>query len=210
MADFGDEGFDREGGRYEFQGRYNPADPSVANGMITPEQWAEYQRKRKRAALIGYLGTIGGMLGAQPLANAIGIGSGATGAAGSAASGMPPGYVPGWEGNTGIIGGAAGGAAGGAGVGAAGGGAGAGAAAGGFGLRDALGLGLGVAGTIGGAMSDRPDYSPNSAATDPAMQELLQLMAGRLKKSEPLYDSVMAMANGLLPTQYQKGGGGMG
>jgi hypothetical protein len=206
MADFGDEGYDREGGRYEFQGQYNPKDPSVLNGMITPEQWAEYQRQRRRAALIGYLGTVGGMLGAQPLANAIGIGAGAGSAGGGAAgsaSGMPAGYVPGWEGNTGIIGGAAGGAAGGAGVGA-------GAGAGGFGLRDAIGLGLAGAGAIGGAMSDRPDYSPNSATNDPAMQELLQIMAGRLRKSEPLYDSVMAMANGLLPTQYQKGGVGMG
>jgi hypothetical protein len=41
------------------------------------------------------------------------------------------------------------------------------------------------------------------------LQALMRAMQGRLDKSEPLYDSVLQMANGLLPTSYQKGGGGM-
>ena len=68
---------------------------------------------------------------------------------------------------------------------------------------------LSLSGTVGGALSKPPNTNPSSATSDPAMQELLSLMSGRLKKSEPLYDSVVNMANGLLPTQYQKGGGGM-
>ena len=66
-----------------------------------------------------------------------------------------------------------------------------------------------LTGTVGGALSNPTNTNPSSATSDPAMQELLALMSGRLKKSEPLYDSVVNMANGLLPTQYQKGGGGM-
>lgn len=189
MPDFGDQG--SGGGRHDWYGSRDPNAPSVENGQISPAQWEAYKRQRRKAALIGYLSTVGGMLGAQPLANAAGIGAGAGGGAAGSASGMPAGYVPGWEGNTAIVGGAAGGA-------------------GGFGLRDAISLGLAGAGAVGGAMSNPPDYSPNSMATDPQMAELLQLMSGRIKKSEPLYDSILQMANGLLPTQYQRGGGGMG
>ena len=49
---------------------------------------------------------------------------------------------------------------------------------------------------------------PARNTTDPAMKEVLDLMSGRLRKSEPMYDSALSMANGLLPTQYQNGGKG--
>src|SRR5687767_7175241 len=71
-----------EGGRYGNFGAVNPLDPSVANGQISPAEWEEYQRRRRRAALIGGLTTVGGMLAAGPIAQAFGAGSGA----GSAAS----------------------------------------------------------------------------------------------------------------------------
>lgn len=214
MRDFGDH---QEGaGRYEHQGSVNPADPSLANGGITPAQWAEYQAKRRRDLILGLLGVAGGSIGL----GAAGAALGGAGAAGSAASGA------GSAGSLAPISGGApwavtpyAGSATMAGTGAAGAGAAAGGAAAGGGLggmfagmsaRDLASLGLGVTGAIGGAMSRPPDMSPSSATSDPQMQELLALMSGRLKKSEPLHDSVLAMANGLLPTQYQKGGGGMG
>ena len=44
----------------------------------------------------------------------------------------------------------------------------------------------------------------STATTDPALQEAINIMTGRLNKSEPLFDSAMAMTNGLLPTAYQR------
>jgi hypothetical protein len=234
MPDFGDVDPDtgRTSARTQFEGTLDPLAPSVANGQITPAQWAEYQAKRRRDAILGTFLTLGGMLGAQPLANAMGIGSAGAGsvtgggeavgaaypgaglfgapatpvaasgaASGSAAAGAGagalkiPGYTPGWEGNTNIIG------------------AGSGAAKTILGMapRDLAALGLGVGSTVGGAISGRnQNTAPTTATSDPNLQALMQAMQRRLDKSEPLYDSVLAMANGLLPTQYQKGGGGMG
>jgi len=85
-------------------------------------------------------------------------------------------------------------------------------AMGNMGLNDWLSLGTGLTGLIGGAVSGRKNQNamqPNTLTNDPNIQQLLATMQGRLSKSEPLFDSVMSMANGLLPTQYQKGGGGM-
>lgn len=222
MPDFGD------GSPREQYGEVDQYAPSLANGGISPAQWAEYQAKRRRDAILGTLLSVGGMLGAQPLANALGIGASGAGAAGAAGSASVPGAVGASSAPLGggtVTGGALSAtpftslapyagtvAASGTGAGAAaGGGAGAGTLFAGMSGRDLAGLGLGLGSAVGGAMSNRnTNMSPTSATGDPAMQELLALMSGRLRKSEPLYDSVLNMANGLLPTQYQKGGGGMG
>ena len=124
-----------------------------------------------------------------------GAGSGITGAGAAGLGGVASGA------GSGAIGGAKG-----AGAGVAGAGKG---FLGGMSARDLAGLGLAGASAIGGAMN-RPDFGPNSMATDPQMAQILQMMMSRLQKSEPLHDSVLSMANGLLPMQYQKGGGGMG
>jgi hypothetical protein len=81
---------------------------------------------------------------------------------------------------------------------------------GGLSASELAALGLTAAGTIGAATQDRPQFGPNTMTADPNLQALMQSMQRRLDKSEPLYDSVLNMANGLLPTQYQRGGGGMG
>lgn len=75
--------------------------------------------------------------------------------------------------------------------------------------RDIIALLMSLAGGVGGALGNRQNFNPNTGTNDPNLQKLLATMQGRLDKSEPLYDSIMAMANGLLPTRYQKGGGGM-
>ena len=80
----------------------------------------------------------------------------------------------------------------------------------GLSARDKIAIVTALAGTVGGAMSKPQNMSPTTATSDPNLQALMQAMQRRLDKSEPLYDSVLNMANGLLPTQYQKGGGGMG
>lgn len=67
--------------------------------------------------------------------------------------------------------------------------------------KDILSLLSALTGTVG-AIRSNSDPPP---ATDPAMQEVLNIMSGRLRKSEPMFDSVQAMANGLLPTAYQRG-----
>jgi hypothetical protein len=211
MPDFGDvDPFSGETNERTGYGALDQNAPSVANGQISPAQWAEYQARRKRDAILGSLLTVGGMLGAGPLANALGGGSAAGGAA-SSAGGLPPvaGGAP-WAvtpyaGSASMVGtGLAGGAAG-----AAGAGGGIGGILGGMSARELAALGLSAAGTIGGALSDKPNFSPNTATSDPQLQALMQAMQRRLDKSEPLYDSVLQMANGLLPTSYQKGGGGM-
>jgi hypothetical protein len=58
-GDFGDQ-TTGDGSRHDVYGTVDPYAPSVANGGITPEQWAEYQKKRRRAAILGILGTVGG------------------------------------------------------------------------------------------------------------------------------------------------------
>lgn len=69
--------------------------------------------------------------------------------------------------------------------------------------------GFGTVGAIQNGRKNQDALQPNTLTNDPNIQQLLATMQGRLNKSEPLFDSVMSMANGLLPTQYQKGGGGM-
>jgi hypothetical protein len=212
MPDFGDvDPFSGETNERTGYGALDQNAPSVANGQISPAQWAEYQARRKRDAILGSLLTVGGMFAAGPIAGAIG-GGGAAGSAASSAGGLAPvaGGAP-WAvtpyaGSASMVGtGLAGGAAGAAGAGAGG----IGSILGGMSARDLAALGLSAAGTIGGAMSNRPNFAPNTATSDPQLQALMRAMQGRLDKSEPLYDSVLQMANGLLPSQYQKGGGGM-
>ena len=79
---------------------------------------------------------------------------------------------------------------------------------GGMDSKDILSLLAALSGTVGALKSNSGQTGVSSATTDPAMQEVLALMAGRLKKSEPMFDSVQAMTNGLLPTAYQNRGGG--
>ena len=206
MPDFGD------GSPRENYGQVDPNAPSVANGQISAEQWAEYQKKRRRDAIMGIIGTLGattglGALGAVGGAGAaaspeFGVGAANTGIWGGA--GMTPGSIA-----TGV--GASGGAAAGGGAAAAGGLGSAGAAKGllsGMSARDWAALVASGIGTAGGLMSNKPITAPSSATTDPNMQKLIASMQGRLDQSEPLYKSIMAMANGLLPTQYQNGGAG--
>jgi len=214
MPDYGD-GSPREG-----YGAVDPLAPSVANGQITPAEWDEYQRRRRRAAILGATTTIGGMLAAGPLLQAAGIG-GAGGAAGApefavstapfngaVASGAP--FAAAGGGAAIPTGSALSAATVGAGTSAAG-GAGAGAAKGiigGLTGRDLAALGLTGTSMIGSALSNQPNMNPTTATSDPNLMKLIQSMQGRIDKSEPLYDSILSMANGLLPTQYQKGGGG--
>lgn len=89
MPDFGDS-TDLESGRYQFEGKVDPNAPSVANGQITPEQWREYQKQRRRAAILGTVTTVGGMLAAGPLASAM-FGGGGAAAASSGIGGLPAG-----------------------------------------------------------------------------------------------------------------------
>ena len=58
---------------------------------------------------------------------------------------------------------------------------------------------LGIKGlTSGGGSSQNGNLN-----LDASMKEAIDLQSGRLKKSEPLYDSIMKMSGGLLPTEYQ-------
>jgi hypothetical protein len=192
-------------------GSVDPLAPSVSNGQISPAQWAEYQTKRRRDAIMGLVGTLGGMFGGSALSAGLGgYGAGAGAAAGGggslgAVSGGAPWAVTPYAANsatmvgTGLSGGAAGAASGGV-----------GAAAKFLGLspNDWASIVPAAVGTIGSAVSKPPNMNPTTATTDPNLQKLLQTMQGRLDQSEPLYKSIMAMANGLLPTQYQNGGAG--
>jgi hypothetical protein len=218
MPDFGDH---QEGGdnRYQYQGSVNPNDRSM-----TPEESAAYHARRKRDAILGgllsfggtaLLGGLGGLLGgggaaAAGAASSAGAGAAGAGGATGAGAGLLPatatasGFAP-YAGSATMVGtGLGGGAAGAAGAGAAGGFM-------GLSARELASLGLSLGGTIGGAMSGGgQNMNPTTQTSDPNLQALMQSMQRRLDKSEPLYDSVLNMANGLLPTQYQKGGGGMG
>jgi len=224
MPDFGD------GSQREDWGSIDGHAPSVANGQITPAQWAEYQSKRRKDALLGILGVLGGATGLGAAGMALGGGAGAAGsAAGSATiNGLPMApYAATATMSAPAVGvgaglGAAGAAGAGAGAGAAGAAGAAGGAAntianvgktaggvfGGMDSQDIMGLIAALTGTVGAIKSNPPSTAPTSATTDPAMQELIAMMQGRLRKSEPMFDSVQAMANGLLPTRYQNGGRG--
>jgi hypothetical protein len=213
MPDFGD------GSPREQYGQADPFAPSVANGQISPEQWAAYEAKRRRDALFGMLGVLGMTTGLGAVGQMVG------GAGGAAASGVPgamgaaeaPLGVGSVTGGTlastpmtslapyaGTVAGTGAATGGGGGIGSA-----IGSAMGGMSAKDWVALAAGLTGTIGGALSPKPNMTPNTMTTDPNLQRLLATMQGRMDKSEPLYDSIMSMANGLLPTQYQKGGGGM-
>jgi len=212
MPDFGD-GSAREG-----YGEVDPYAPSVSNGQISPEQWAEYQKKRHRDALLGILATVGGATGLGFAGQALG---GA--AAGSPQFGIGAANTGTWANSVGAAPGLAGGAAG-AGTGAAAGAAGGAATKiangggmiddvvdvgkktmGGLSATDLISLGTALTGLIGGSLANNnTSTTPTTATSDPQLKELMALMQGRLKKSEPLYDSALSMANGLLPTQYQR------
>lgn len=232
MPDFGDVNPDtgRTNRRTEYSGTYDPNAPSVANGQITPEQWARYQSRRRRDAILGTLLTLGGATAGGYLSQALsgaGAGAAATGASGSLppiAGGAPwavtPYAAPAAMSPTGaaLVGGtvgagaigAGGGAAAGAGVGAAGGAAGSAAAEaartfGGLTMSDWLALGGTGVSALGSMNSgNQPNFDPNTSTTDPNLQRLIESMQRRLDKAEPLYDSVLAMSNGLLPTRYQR------
>lgn len=57
------------------------------------------------------------------------------------------------------------------------------------------------------------DASGAAAQMSPEMREMFNIQLGRIRKQEPLYQDVMGMARGLLPTRYrnsmpyQPGGG---
>lgn len=44
---------------------------------------------------------------------------------------------------------------------------------------------------------------------DPMLKQLLDMQGGRMQQSQPLYEAIMRMAMGLLPTQYQQPIGGL-
>lgn len=195
--------------------------PEALQAMIAQDR-ADLQRSQSHWRVADRIATVAALTGIGA-----GVGaafSGAGGAGGAAQSASVPGAVGASApplGMGSVTAGAVGlpsgvGTAAGTGLGGGlGGGLGTGAAAGrtflGMSPKDLAAIGLGLGGTIGGALSSKPDLSPNTTTNDPQLQRLLQTMQGRLDKSEPLYDSIMSMSNGLLPTQYQKkGGGGMG
>jgi hypothetical protein len=180
-------------------------------GYNTAEEYdtvrdAEHRRWLIQKGLLPTLGFIGG----SAALGAVG-GGGSAASAASAGSGSLPPIAGGSPWAVTPYAGSATMAGTGAGAGAAMGGAGGlGSLLGGLSARDLAALGLTAAGTIGAATQDRPQFGPNTMTADPNLQALMQSMQRRLDKSEPLYDSVLNMANGLLPTQYQRGGGGMG
>jgi hypothetical protein len=62
--------------------------------------------------------------------------------------------------------------------------------------------------TIGSMASNRGgNQGISSQTSDPAIQAMLQAQMGRMTKSEPLYDAILKMAGGLMPTQYQPASG---
>lgn len=208
MPDFGDstQYGQADGGRYQYEGQRDPNDVS-----LSPEAYAEYQHKRKIAQILGLLGVFGGASALGAVGGALGGGGGAaSGSLGTIAGGSPWEVTP-YVGTAamnapGAMGGVAAGVGAGAGAGATGGAA--KGVLGGLSARDLAALGLTGASVVGSALSDKPNMAPNTQTTDPNLVKLLQSMQGRLDQSEPLYKSIMAMANGLLPTQYQNGGAG--
>lgn len=231
MPDFGD-GSPREG-----YGALDQNAPSVANGQISPEQWAAYQKKRKRDQIIGILSLLGATTGMSALGGALGGGSAGAAAGGAlpaieggapwavtpfaSAASMAPSGAAAVGGSIGAGAAGAAGAAGSAGagaVGAAGGAAetiagGAGSAGAGFlgmGGSDIAALIAALTGTVGGALSNRPNTDVNTNTMDPSLKALIDMQTKRMNQQQPLYESTLNMANGLLPTQYQKGGGSQG
>ena len=218
MPDYGDNS------PRENYGAIDPFAPSVANGQISPAEWARYQARRRRDAIVGTLLTLGGTTGLGFAGQALGgAGAGVSATSGSLppVTGGAPWAVTPYAGTatmapTGAaaVGGTVG--AGAAGAGAAGAAGAAGGSLAAEGARTFMGLTprdwLALAGTglstYGAITQDQSNLNPNTATDDPQLRRLLDSMQRRLDKSEPLYDSVMAMANGLLPTQYQRGGGG--
>lgn len=222
MPDYGDINPDtgQTNARTTYEGTMDPNAPSVANGQITPAQWAEYQSKRRRDAILGVLGVLGGTTALGAVSGAMG----GTAAAGSAGPefGIGAANTGTWAGPAQVFGTGAGtGAAAGA-AGAAGAASGAGGAAntianagkaasgifGGMDAKDLMGLIAAITGTVGALKTQPTNTQPTSATTDPQMQAVVDMMLNRMKKAEPLQDSVLSMANGLLPTQYQNGGRG--
>lgn len=214
MPDFGDVGPNGEtSARTQFEGTTDPWAPSVSNGQISPEAYAEYQRKRRRDAILGVLSVLGGTIGLGAAGQALG----GAGAAGSATTGSATGSLGAIEGGspwavTPYAGTAASVPTGAAAVGGSvGAGAGAAGALAGMTPAEWAQLGLGTASAIGPMVSGQhQNFAPNTTTTDPNLMKLIQSMQGRLDKSEPLYGSILNMANGLLPTQYQNGGAGRG
>lgn len=224
MPDFGD------GSVREDYGAIDPNAPSVANGQITPEDWLNYKRKRKRDAILGMLATLGGT-------TALGALGGVLGGAGGAASGGALGSVNGlaitpYAGTASMaptgaaaVGGTVGAGAGAGAAGALGAGGevldtiagqeginhamgGAGGIFGNMSGRDIASLIAALTGTVGGALSNRPNTSPTTQTMDPSLQALINMQTQRMQQQQPLYESVLSMANGLLPMQYQNGGRG--
>src|SRR5688572_26573060 len=87
MPDYGDVNPDtgQSNLRTNTAGSVDPLAPSVSNGQISPAQWAEYQTKRRRDAIMGLVGTLGGMFGGSALS--AGLGGYGAGAAASGAGG---------------------------------------------------------------------------------------------------------------------------
>lgn len=90
-----------------------------------------------------------------------------------------------------------------------GGGGAAGGLVGGMSMAELIRM-LAAAGVLGagalGAGGNGSGSGSGNPMTDAALQEALSLQSGRMKKSEPLYDAILQMAGGLMPTQYQPRG----
>lgn len=180
---------------------------AAASGSLPATSWAVTPYAGTAAMAPTGAAAVGGSVGAGAAGSAIpgyvggwegnsdllfGGGSGASGA--GAASSLPAAYTPGWEGNSDIIGSSINAAADGA------------RRYAGLTRDQWLKLATAVGGRAAGSLiGDRPDYSPSAVTNDPNMRRVLETMQGRLDKAEPLYDAVLAMSNGLLPTRYQRG-----
>ena len=68
-------------------------------------------------------------------------------------------------------------------------------------------LGPYLANILGFGGGGNNNNAPTTATNDPNIRRMLELQRGRVEGSEDLYKSVMAMAMGMLPTQYQRSGG---
>jgi len=224
MPDFGD--------NVNPDGRYSYSDPALdPTRMTDPAQIAAYRSKRKRDAILGILATLGATTGLGALGGAL-AGGGATAAAGAlpAIEGGAPWAVTPFAGSASMVptGAAAVGGSVGAGAlagaggevanhvmdggdsGGVGDGGGLGGMFGDMSGKDIAALVAALGGTIGGALSDRPNNTPSAATMDPAIKNLIEMQTKRMNQQQPLYDSALSMANGLLPTEYQNGGRGRG
>lgn len=79
---------------------------------------------------------------------------------------------------------------------------------GGMALGTLIPLLLAGGSAIGNLFAPRNNQGPSSQTNDPAIQEMIRAQMARLNKSEPLYDAIIRMAGGLMPTQYQPTWGG--